>query len=869
MKTISEIHRRITIGIMLSAILFFPLYLTAYNYPALEKQNNIRQGEFLIDTSIYYTNVNHNRLQPAIATDGENYLVVWSEDGDIYGTRVLPTGGVIDSTNILICDFNRSQYSPSVSFDGTNYFVVWHDYRNGSTNADIYGSRIDRNGHVLDPMGIPINTYASDQTNPKISFDGTNYLIVYYTRDIYVNPEFHALRINTDGIVLDTVEIIISSPRPYSEPSICFNGINYLIVWVSNEDIYGARVNPSGVIVDPNGIPISTRQTSQAEPKVAFDGLNFFVIWKENNIFGARVTANGDVLDPQGIQISNTSDGVHYADIGYGADEYLVTWMKKRPGTYYWDLYGSRVTSDGVVIDPSGFQLSWGTISEETFPPAVAYGSNQFFTTWADIRDNPNRDIYGTRILPSGTVLDSSGILLSQRPNIGVNSQSSPAAAYNGSNYLVAWYDQRNYCVYGLRIDSAGSILDTSTIPISNNRTGINPVVASDSSDYLIVYQGGDITGVRVSSTGTVADTGGIIIPRGWGWDYTHREPSVAFGTINYFVPWTRGWFYMQHPDLDIRGDLVHSNGTVTGDIHITDVYTYWETNPATAFDGTKFIVVWEDTRYNWEKEIYGGFVYPDGTYSGPIGICGFSGEPTNPAVTFGGDYYLVVWEDYRSGSNYDIYGRRVKTNGSPVLGGIPIAVVSGNQRSPVVAYDGTNYIVAWQDDRNGYWDIYGATVDTNGNVLSSYPICSQGKDQYAPNLSRGSNGQILATWSGWTDSINGVPANTMRIWGKFYPFTNIEETPAMIIKKPWLEVFPNPFYGNLNIRYVSESKEFCRVRIYDISGRMVKYFKLSNSTPLTWFGDDDKGRSLPPGVYFIRMETNDISQVKKIILLK
>ena len=45
----------------------------------------------------------------------------------------------------------------SVSSDGTDYFVAWHDRRSG-VDYDIYGSRVEADGTVVDTAGIAIST---------------------------------------------------------------------------------------------------------------------------------------------------------------------------------------------------------------------------------------------------------------------------------------------------------------------------------------------------------------------------------------------------------------------------------------------------------------------------------------------------------------------------------------------------------------------------------------------------------------------------------------------------------------------------------------------------------------------------------------
>ncbi|MGQ9700962.1 MAG: hypothetical protein ACUVQT_00670 [bacterium] len=62
--------------------------------------------------------------------------------------------------------------------------------------------------------------------------------------------------------------------------------------------------------------------------------------------------------------------------------------------------------------------------------------------------------------------------------------------------------------------------------------------------------------------------------------------------------------------------------------------------------------------------------------------------------ITFDSINFLVVWEDNRALTNYDIYGCRVSTSGSVLEpNGILISGTTNNQENPsVVGFDHTNF---------------------------------------------------------------------------------------------------------------------------------------------------------------------------------
>lgn len=360
-----------------------------------------------------------DQTYPAIAYDGTNYLVVWqdSRNGaytDIYGARVTPAGALLDSSGIAISMASNHQSLPNVAFDGTNYMVVWQDYRS-SSYYDVYGARVSPSGYVLEPGGITISTAANYQSSPAIAFDGTNYMVAWadfrdWSYDAYV------ARVNKSGVVLDPAGIPVSKATgDENSLAIAFDGTNYMVMWRDERngtytDIYGARVSTSGAVLDPDGIAISTAAGHQYAPAIAFDGTNYMVVWYDEHtgsyydVYGTRVTTSGAVIDPTGIAISTAPNYQGYPAITFDGIDYVVVWQDFRSGTY--DVYGSRVATNGAVLDPGGIPIS-AAASYQGFP-AIAFDGTNCMVVWQDNRRG-SYDIYAARLDRTGVVLDPAG----------------------------------------------------------------------------------------------------------------------------------------------------------------------------------------------------------------------------------------------------------------------------------------------------------------------------------------------------------------------------------------------------------------------------------------------------------------------------
>ena len=133
--------------------------------------------------------------------------------------------------------------------------------------------------------------------------------------------------------------------------------------------IYAARVTPGGTVLDPGSIPITPPPPYLfRDPGVASSGDSSLIASGFLDVTSARLAHDGTVLDPDGIYLSEELNAQSDPSLAFGAGEYLAVWQDARAAGAY-DIIGTRVTPDGVVVDPTGLLISG---SGPTPPPAPA-----------------------------------------------------------------------------------------------------------------------------------------------------------------------------------------------------------------------------------------------------------------------------------------------------------------------------------------------------------------------------------------------------------------------------------------------------------------------------------------------------------------
>lgn len=178
-------------------------------------------------------------------------------------------------------------------------------------------------------------------------------------------------------------------------------------------------------------------------------------------------------------------------------------------------------------------------------------------------------------------------------------------------------------------------------------------------------------------------------------------EAAVAFDGSNYLVLTntnigTSGYSGISGQRVSAAGGLVDAAPGFTvaaGGFH-----------PALAYGGGVYLAAY--ARPSAPNHLFGVFVLPSGAVGPEFRIYSGSGTEvqTNPTVAFDGTNFLVAWEhlvDPGLPGTADIHGARVATNGTILDGLIFVSTAAEAQNAPRAACDGTNCLVVWTDRRN------------------------------------------------------------------------------------------------------------------------------------------------------------------------
>jgi hypothetical protein len=359
-------------------------------------------------------------------------------------------------------------------------------------------------------------------------------------------------------------------------------------------------------------------------------------------------------LEPKGFVPAPVARGT--PSVAFGKGKYLVVWEDERDG----GVYGTRVRTDGRLLDPGGLRLNPRDV--RGFAPVAAFNGTHFFVMW-----QAGPGISGVRVATDGTVV---GPVFDVVPPGTV---SLPLGLACSSRVCTITYNivaEMESIISFTRVRWDGVVLpdvDHSVSPAGNLAGESSVAWNNNQKQFLIVWidaRGGtaspDIYGARVKEDGTILDDGGFPISQAAG---SQRRPDVTWTGRRYHVVWGDD----RSGTFDIYGARVRSNGTVEDPAGIPISTAPGEqTLPRVAHHESKSLVVWDDTR-SGNHRIRGARLGENGRVWDSSGFAISQGDLPNeffPDVAYGDDRFFTAYAaevEYSPFGTHFVLGTRVR----------------------------------------------------------------------------------------------------------------------------------------------------------------------------------------------------------------
>ncbi|MEZ4300797.1 MAG: hypothetical protein R3B70_38030 [Polyangiaceae bacterium] len=637
-------------------------------------------------------------------------------------TRALDSSGLPQAEGPATLATNeRAQNGRAVAFGGAAYLAAWSEYLNDQRGS--YARLVSSTGEALAPA---ITLVEGDSGPTSVASDGTSFLVVYRA-----NENLAAALIDPSGALLKK-DIVLSTGSP-SAFSVAFDGSQYVVAFQqkaagnNDTDILAVRVNPDGI---PGPVfDVCTAPGYQLYPSLACTTAMCAVIWADSrdapgDVYAARLFGE-TVADPDGVPIQKgvfpgQEDAYKRLAAARMGDRVLLAWVDSTPGGDT-DVYATWMLSDGPSADPP-VRLTKDQ-GEELSPTLLGLSDEEVLLVYERFDANP--EVQARRLAVRK---------VSWTPGSGGTGGTGGTGGDGGTGGA------------GGSGNGGGG---------EGGQGGSGAHSADPGTQSILGWNckcdlSGAGTGTDKGTWMLMALLAALIAAR-------RRRATGAFGAVLVFTSGCApdGAAQPEHPSAVSAAQMVSNEIAIDAPFYVPDPDD--QENPALAYDGDGYRVVWSDrrkaTEYGTVAQIYSVHVsLPASPQTGQTTLDDPGGLPITqsgegryyPDIAFDGARHLVVWVE----KGGDVRGCFLTKDGVPeksAPGATDIELAFGTGSYPSVAFGGGEYLLVW---RNGT-SIEARTVQTDGSLSEIIPVSTKASGvNQGPRVAWGP-GEFLTVWAG------------------------------------------------------------------------------------------------------------------------
>ncbi len=719
--------------------------------------------------------------------------------------RIFSSAGAPLTENITInTDDGSSTYrSPSIAVEPSgNLAIAWEDYRNG--NADIYMQFVNSDGSLYGANRriIDFDYLIYEQYLPEIVYSVTDgYIISWLDKRSGTQRVFLQRVTRAAGLIGANVNISNNAENFtdwYISMAVNSSG-NLMVAWASVDGIdkillqeFSAGVIPDDTIITVSEFPSG----SKWETAIKFDNAdNLYCTWSDSrrgnwDIMLKQYNSDSSPLSDDDIIVNDDAEGAHSTQLVVSRDSWtdgnIIAFVDKRYDEG--DIFLQLFDQNQQQLFGNNIKINSDIIPALQKEPHVAtirsFDGQGVVVTWVDSR--AINGLAGQRIF--ATYCDYPDIgqhtIISDTNSITPKAEPRIITSTSSGWPLVAWVDYEN---------GDGQIYARNMKMVSNNDfkwSDIHSVSFSDSE-----FDNIDIN-LMVEDYYSLPDTS--IFTIAWLSRGIENGPSAIFAKhrSSTFELVERFGF-----TSDQTGQLISQIAAVSN--ANGDIYLLWVGEGLADY---LYLTVFDRT---------GNIIHP--TYDITGGIGGIK-EGIDIAVDSHGAV-IATWVDDRNSRDevfYQIFYPDMTPSGSNKPAS---ATEQRYMKSPTVAMDGQNAVIAWVDPRANGHNVYKTQID--------------------------------------------------------YSSTDIDDTDPDNLPSGYIleQNYPNPFNPTTSIQFALPTKSNVKLEVFNLLGQKIAIitdgqFEAGRHT-VNWDGTNSSGGQVASGIYFYRLEADGFEQTLKMILLK
>jgi len=536
-------------------------------------------------------------------------------------------------------------------------------------------------------------------------------------------------------------------------PVIATDGTNRLLVWSDDratlpahskpavQAIYAARVDAAGNVLDSPNLVLPL----QGKVIPFWNGREFVVVSQDNYV---RISAQGELLDPTPLPFSAPAGSLE--SLAWNGERLFIVSLVTQP---YDKVYGTVYDSSMNV-----------TLADRLLVNGAHYGPHRIAANSSGFL------LAGDREYESVIAFDREGKEIAQHTFTQVHFRSRPLVATDGTNYLLVGLGAgfTGDAFFAINVTSTGEFLNLRG-PFGDPLYFHAPCdLVWDGDVYRFVYlterpEAPFVSATRDKAVAVTLDRNGNS-PDFGGATLLPETSSIGFPEIvagarttgTRLMFWSEGFVPAggDYRDIEYRwkGVAYDADASFSTTSHPVDYSrgALPEETAVVATAGDVSLLVWRepDETADGSFALLAARVDRFGRVldAPPIRVANVTCDRIGPAVSTDGTDFLVAWQE-----QFAIQARRVARDGrlldpAAIILQVPTATGGCGTASVGAAWNGTNYLVAGTDGNI----VYGARVTRGGTVLDPQSLTLSGNDPVA-DLHVASNGRDY--FVAWTDT--------------------------------------------------------------------------------------------------------------------